>query len=807
MTMCPSLSFDLPQRLRSLTLACLCLLIGPVGSLSAQVAPQAGYLFPPSIPIGQTSDVQLGGYDFSEDMQWFVHDDRVRLEVLGPRSDYLLPPPPYWIGPRSSTDAPPIPREVPGRIHVDPAATEGLVRWQVANANGASTTAKFYLSRTPDLIESRSRDLPQVLPSLPVAVCGRLSRLTEVDRYQFTTKQDGPISIDLMARRLGSDFHGMLQVHDSAGQPIANVADTLGRDLAVTFAAKAHETYTISLNDLDFRGDRAYVYRLAVTTGPRVLCTLPAVGQRGSTADVEFVGPGLISGTSEVDTLTKTVTFPSDPAVDTFTYSLETTFGPVAVHIPLGDVPEVVSPAITDKATHLPTTGGFTSRMSEQQIEQRFTWQAEPNEFWSFDLQSQSIGGSLDVAIVILGPDGKELAVNDDLANSTDAGLTVRTTVSGLHSCLVRSLSPCRGAADELFRLHIAKRPPGFSLMVTPTLNLPLGEKKAVKITATRHGGFTGPITVSATGLPDGVLPQGEWVIGEQKSDLNITLEAAADAAVVAALLQFQGTAMINGIEVTQLATTTTPNDLCPVSLSEQPLSTMLLAMTMPAPFDVLVIDRERQRDVPRGSTCLADLEIVRHVGFQGAVTIEMTGKQSRNRQGIRGIDLHVPPETSRVQYAIFLPEWLALDLTRRVVVQGVATIADPQGNLRQVNKKGDARITMILEGALLKLDCLAQESIAKVGSTIDLPIHISRSVKLPQPTTIELVVPDELIGVVSAEPLVLPAGIDTGSLRLATKNTPALLGQWSLRLRATAMQEEHPVVSETTLAIEFANP
>jgi len=515
-----------------------------------------------------------------------------------------------------------------------------------------------------------------------------------------------------------------------------------------------------------------------------------------------------MSGTSDVESIQQTVSFPADPALETCTHSLTTPFGPVAVHIPLSDSLESVAPASIDAATPLPAVGGITSRMSAGQSERRFTWLAEPNDLWSFDLRSQSIGGSLDVAIAILDPAGKELAANDDLPGSTDAGLSVRTTVSGPHTCIVRSLSSCSGAVDEMFRLHIEKRSPGFSLSVAPTVNLPLGGKRAINISATRHGGFTGAITVSVTGLPEGVSTQEAMVIGEQASALDITLEAAPDAAVVAALLRFEGTGTINGAEVTQPATTTSANELSPSSPLEKPLSTTLLAMTMPAPFTVMVVDRERQRDVPRGSTCLADLDIVRNQSFTGEITIEMTGKQSRNRQGIRGIDLRVLPESSRVQYAIFLPEWLALDLTRRVVVQGVATIADPKGNLRQVNKKGDARITMILEGALLKLDCLAREPVATIGSTIDIPVQLSRSVKLPLPTTVELIIPDELMGVISVEPLVLPAGTDAGSLKLVTTDDPRLLGNWTVRLRATAMQNEQwPVVSETDLAIEFVTP
>ncbi|MFM2094996.1 MAG: hypothetical protein RIS70_2120, partial [Planctomycetota bacterium] len=184
----------------------------------AQKVPGLGYVYPPAVPVGQATEVQLGGFDFTPDLQWFVHEPRVQLQTLGPAGDYHVPPPPYWFGPRASMPAPPIPREVPAKLTLDPAMPAGLVRWQVANVNGSSGTGVFYASRGLEIVESRSRDFPQRISVLPVAVSGRLSRLTEVDRYEILADQDGFITVELFARRLGSDFLGVIEVHDGEGR-------------------------------------------------------------------------------------------------------------------------------------------------------------------------------------------------------------------------------------------------------------------------------------------------------------------------------------------------------------------------------------------------------------------------------------------------------------------------------------------------------------------------------------------------------------------------------------------------------------
>lgn len=168
----------------------------------------------------------------------------------------------------------------------------------------------LYVSNGQEILESRLRDLPQQLPALPVAVSGRLSRLTEVDRYDVRPVRDGLITADLLARRLGSKFQGTLTVHDSTGRVIADFADTQGLDGSLTFFAKQNETYTVSLHDVDFRGDRGFVYRLALSEGPAVLTALPAFGQRGTEQEVEFVGYGLSTGAAWSSLFARRSAFP-----------------------------------------------------------------------------------------------------------------------------------------------------------------------------------------------------------------------------------------------------------------------------------------------------------------------------------------------------------------------------------------------------------------------------------------------------------------------------------------------------------------
>ena len=168
-----------------------------------------------------------------------------------------------------------------------------------------------------------------------------------------------------------------------------------------------------------------------------------------------------------------------------------------------------------------------------------------------------------------------------------------------------------------------------------------------------------------------------------------------------------------------------------------------------------------------------------------------------------------VPPDADRVLYPCFMPEWLPTDLTQRTVVHGVAAVPDPKGTIRYLTKPADAFITMIMEGALLKVATEASEPTLRPGQSFDVPVIISPApASLPIPVTIELIVPEELSGLLHAKPLVLLPGTDRGTLHITSKADTRLRGSWSFTLTATALPDARmPVISQTDLSVAFREP
>jgi hypothetical protein len=98
------------------------------------------------------------------------------------------------------------------------------------------------------------------------------------------------------------------------------------------------------VRDLNFRGHRACVYRLALSEGPRILAAVPAAGRRGTTADVNLIGYGLATGRCELESVTRSIRFPDDVGQTSLTWHGELAGAMTAFSVPLSDLPESVEP-------------------------------------------------------------------------------------------------------------------------------------------------------------------------------------------------------------------------------------------------------------------------------------------------------------------------------------------------------------------------------------------------------------------------------------------------------------------------------
>ena len=759
-------------------------------------APEPGYVFPAGGKAGTTIDVLLGGYDWVPDVEVFALDPRVKLQLAGENGPILVPPPPYWFGAKAYINAMPLPRERSAKFTLPADLPPGPIRWAVAGASGAGNkTGIFWVGTEPEVAEEKPTKLAQKLPALPVTVNGKLSKVEEVDRYRFTVPKDGPVSLEVFARRLGVNINMAIIVRDPGGRIVADGVDTDGQDLAVTFPATANTEYTASIHDLDFRGDFAFVYRLALTPGPRVVGTIPAVGKRGETRDVEFVGYGLATGQPKLESVVRKVSFPTDPAKTYFADSLETPHGKAfAFNIPLGDTAESVSgPSLVLPAA---ITGVFDGTATES----RFKIDGKKGDVWNLAAEARRFGSPLDLSVAIAGPDDKELARNDDLPGTTDAGFVFPLPVDGRYTVTVAAISGKSGNRAAIYRLTVAKPTRDFALTTVARLNVPLGGTASLVVKADRRGGMKEPIALTLKGLPEGITAPANLVIPADKPELAIALTGAETAPSNAVFITVTGTAG----DLTRPAFAPLPGDLAARSPDAERTSSILLAPTLTTRLKLVCLEADGGRKVHRGSTHPAEVTLERINDFAGEVSLQMSSAQSYQRQGITGPDMTVPANVDRAFYPCFMPEWLETTRTSRMELIGVVKVTDGKGKPRFLATPMSGRITMSIEGSILKVAVAAKELTIRPGESAAVEVSVQRSAKLAVPVKLELKLPEEFAGMFTAEPVTVAPGQTAATFKIVRTKGAKFEGECAIVIRGTALQDgKHAVVSEATIIVD----
>ena len=765
-------------------------LIGTNSRVDAQLAPEIGYVHPAGIQSGTSAEVTLGGYDWTPDMQIFSFDPRVKIELLGSPSPVLISEPPYWFGAKARGYAWPLPREFRARITVASDVPEGFVRWQVANANGVSPTGVIHIGKIPEVIEHDKLDRtgPRQLPRLPVAVSGQIRRIEEIDRYRIHAEQTCPITIELIARQLTSptnpmSLHGVLKVQDDAGQVIVDVAESEGYDLTATFAAEANHDYVISLHDLDFAGDRSYVYRLLITPGPGLLAAYPSAGKRGETRAVKFVGIGIATGATRIESVTREVTFPGDQSIESFDYTLETPHEKAKPYaFALSNFAELVEGT---EVMELPAA--VTGVMDVRFGSKTHSASMKKGDIWQIGAKSRTTSLPLDLDFSLLAPDGKELASIDDVPGSTDPELTFTVPEDGIYRIVLADRSGHSGNRGASYRLSIDRPQEDFKATVPDLLSVLTGASTKVSITVVRRGGFQGPINLAIEGLPVGITVPANLVIPENKNDLAVEFSCAADAPVSASLVKLTASATINGTLVTR------------------PVKTLVVAAIMKPKFKLTPEGLDDVSKVCRGSTHLFPLLVDRLDGFDGKITLEMTAKQQRHRQGLAGDEFIIEPSAKRIEYPIFVPEWMETTKTSRMILNGAIRIADSKGTVRTLLQRMEMRFGILPEGAMMKVTHRSGEYQAVIGEELRIPLTVSRVPEFQEPVRLELVPSEDQKDSISAEPISLQAGESEAALQVHVGEKHQIEGEQKLLIRATAYQNGKWLVkSETTVAVEL---
>lgn len=403
-------------------------------------------------------------------------------------------------------------------------APPGVCWWRAYNAEGASALRPFLIDQLAEVAESEPNDSTDKAPlvSLPVIVNGKLNKNGDLDGYQVKLTAGQTLVASLQANwQLGSPMDSVLQVCELVTRQPSSVVDleprveayvlsqdhdTRGLDPLLSFTAPREGVYLIRIfafpsepgASIAYSGGDSYVYRLTLTTAGLVEFPFPLSAPREA-SEVQLVGWNLADGRFPLAALAN-----DSPEVS----RLFAAGSAGALDVPRVEIPvRMAGPEANGDAGEAITLPSLISgRLEKPQATQSFRFAAKKGEKLKLEVTAREWGLPLDGVLTIHSAHGEQLQSVDDAQKQTDPELVFNAPADGEYRVRVRDLHE-RGGARYAYQLLVAPVKPDYSLsLASDALIVAPNKPLEVPVTIDRREGFAGEITISAVGLPPGVV-------------------------------------------------------------------------------------------------------------------------------------------------------------------------------------------------------------------------------------------------------------------------------------------------------------
>jgi hypothetical protein len=402
---------------------------------------------------------------------------------------------------------------------------------RLTSPQGVSSWKPLVIGRHPEINEvepNNTIETAQALEGTSFVVNGSLAERQDVDIFSVELAAGETLIASLLGNEiLGSPMDAVLQVCDERGFVLQQNDDERGLDPQLVFAAPRDGRFFVRVfafpaapnSSIAFASSADYIYRLTLTTGAFVDHALPLAvtrGDTGSTASVQPAGWNLEGSDRE---LTATFKTPLEASL-----VLKHSELAESVSLPLVDYPSLLAAPRVGSGepmeVSLPVV--VSGRIDVPGADDVVRISAEKGDKLVVQVESRSLGFSLDPVVRILSAEGKKLAEMDD-ASRTDRDVLLRFTVpeEGAYDISIRDLHGHAGLRYS-YRATIHHETPRYGLS-TPkdALVVKLGESVELPIDIDRQHGFGETIELTAEGLPDGLAWEAasSVVASEEASD------------------------------------------------------------------------------------------------------------------------------------------------------------------------------------------------------------------------------------------------------------------------------------------------
>ncbi|MAS95496.1 MAG: hypothetical protein CMO55_20035 [Verrucomicrobiales bacterium] len=547
---------------------------------------------PPIITAGETTEVTLTGSNLEDLSGLHFSNGLIKAEPV------LLPKTEFQKYPRQNGTK--------FRITVPENAPEGEVTVRTIGYFGMSTSCPVTIASKGTQLLPDSAGVAhherETAPSLPLdSIAYGTTDPNRIDWWKIEAKKGDRILIQARAQQIDSQTDATLTLVDSNGFELERSRDYKGRDPLIDFSPEKNGAYWIGVHDFLYRGGTKSPYQLTATKGPWIDAVFPPAGTKGTELSATIIGRNLPGGSpgegleidgKPVETLSLKIPIPKTPVIPEYTVKKPTAAlipsFPVSaigaaetnvVEISLTDLPVVTEQNDNDiPAQNAPIE--IAGRFDQNGDSDTFRFIVKKGIAYRVETIGDRLSGKVDpyllVEKVTKKEDGTEtlsrIADNDD-----DNGIGGNTFYAGTRDASVGFTSDQdgevkvtlanqfdSGGPDYLYRLAFREAQPDFDLiavMERPYLDqrqmypatplLRKGGSFSLRVLALRKDGFNGPITLTASNLPEGTFCPEVTLSGSEKS-ARLVFHSKLDAPGANSTIQITGKAKIGENEITR---------------------------------------------------------------------------------------------------------------------------------------------------------------------------------------------------------------------------------------------------------------
>lgn len=466
------------------------------------------------------------------------------------------------------------------QVRIAPEVSPGTYDVRVLGKYGISSPRLFEVSRGFTEVQKKKGNhdpaTAQVV-TVNAVVNGTVDGNRE-DVYRFPAKAGQRVVIECRSQLLDSALDGTLTLADASGKQLASNGDYYGRDPFVDFVAPKDGDYLVSLADLSFRGGQPY--RLVISDRPHVENVFPRAVQAGKPANLSIFGRNLGKKAKPsgwkinelpLDVYEESVSPPDGLAAGAYRFAEHPTTHSVlptgatsalvgfqVVPMPDGSPANPVSVVVCDTpvsveaepnddpAAPQPITvpAVVSGRFDKPRDADWFAFTPEADGPYSFEAYCERIAGRADPYLVVVDDKDNRVGELDDVGprlNAFDAHVRDPSGIVNLQAkrkyrVLVHDRYG-RGGARYQYVLSVKKAVPDFFAAAIHHQNpgpggttLRQGGAVYLDLIYQFRDGFTGPVTVTAEGLPKGVHAIPTVLTGETRSSLVLWADSDAPA-------------------------------------------------------------------------------------------------------------------------------------------------------------------------------------------------------------------------------------------------------------------------------------